>query len=311
MYTEKKSWKPSKLVVGIILMIINAAAISSTYVIAKMLGKSISGDQVAFLYKAGGLFFTVPLLFKEGMMNNLKTEKIGLHILRSFLSLGAAICFYRGLIHVTATDATAITFLEPILGLVVGFLYFKEEITKTKILSVTLCLIGTLFIIRPGLKNFNMSYAYLLGALFLWAMNNLTIKVLGRTERTSATAFYMSLFTTIFAFPVAMQHSWAALDWTYMKYIVIMTICHLTHTICFFRALKMTDISVIMPFDYTRLIFTGLLSYIFLSEYPTSLSIFGYSLITLGGMILVLHETKKHGWSRISEEKFIKEKVQK
>ena len=70
MYSQKKAFKPSKTLIGIILMIIHAAALSAIYVIAKRLGKTISGDQIAFLYKAGGLICTIPLMFKGNIVNN-------------------------------------------------------------------------------------------------------------------------------------------------------------------------------------------------------------------------------------------------
>jgi drug/metabolite transporter (DMT)-like permease len=308
MYNQKQTFKPSKTLIGIVLMVIHAAALSAIYVIAKRLGKTISGDQIAFLYKAGGLVCTIPLMFKGNIVNNLKTSKIKLHILRSIFSLSAAICFYRGLLEIPAVDAAAITYLEPIFALVVGVIYFKEHITSTKILLMILCISGTLFIVQPGFKSFNNSYMYLLGTLIFWSMNNLTMKILGKTERTTTTVFYMGLFTTIFGLPLALSHSWETFDWTYTKYLVVMTLCHITHTICFFRAVKLSDISIVMPFDYTRLFFTGILGYIFLKEYPNKYSAIGYCLIAMGGIMLILYETKKRGWSRESEEKFIKSK---
>ena len=88
-----------------------------------------------------------------------------LHLLRSIFSVLATICFYRGLLHVPAVDATAITFIEPIIVLLVGVIYFKESISKTKILLVSLCMAGVLLIIKPGFATFNMHYFYLLSAL--------------------------------------------------------------------------------------------------------------------------------------------------
>ena len=153
MYNKKTSFKPSKTLIGIILMIINAAAMSAVYVISKRLGKSISSDQIALLYKAGGLICTIPLMFKGSVVNNLKTTKMKLHILRSIFSCAGVLCFYRGLLGVPVIDAVAVTYLEPILVLLVGVIYFKDKIDSTKILLILLCLIGTLFIFQPGFKN--------------------------------------------------------------------------------------------------------------------------------------------------------------
>jgi S-adenosylmethionine uptake transporter len=201
MSDKKKHLQPSNLLLGIILMVIHAATLSAVYVIGKRLGKSLSGDQIAFLYKAGVLICTIPLLTKGGIMNNLKTNRLKLHGLRAVFSLAATICFYRGLLQVPALDATAITFLEPIIALVAGIIYFKESIKISKITSIIFCFTGTLLIIQPGFKTFNSSYFYLFGALIFWALNNLTMKMLGKTERTVTTLFYVSFLSTLLAFP--------------------------------------------------------------------------------------------------------------
>lgn len=305
---SNKKKQPSNLLLGIILMVLHAASMSAVYVIAKRLGKNISGDQIAFLYKFGVLICSLPLLFKGGLMYNLHTNKIWLHMMRAGFSLAGTICFYRGLLHVPAIDAAAITLLEPMIALLAGVIYFKENISVTKIGLVVLCFSGALFIIQPGFDSFNKSYIYLFAALIFWAMNNLTMKVLGKTERTTTTLFYVSLFSTIFALPIAMRHSWEVFNVSYLKYVFVMTIFHMTHMICFFRALKLTDMSAVMPFDYTRLFFTGILGYVFLNESPNKLSLIGYILIAAGGTLLIFYETRKRGWSKASEEKFIRER---
>ena len=310
MHSKKKYLQPSQLSMGIILMIIHAIALSSVYIIGKTLGKVISSDQIAFLYKAGVLVYTIPLMLKGGVMNKLKTKRIKLHMLRAVFSLGGSICFYRGLLHVPTIDAAAISFLEPIIALLVGVIYFKEKISTTKIALVILCLSGALFIIQPGFKNFNNSYIYLFAALIFWAMNNLSMKILGQTERTITALFYVSLFSTIFAIPIAINSSWSAFDSSYMKYVLVMTIFHMIHMICFFRALKLADMSVVMPFDYTRLFFTGIFSYLFLHERFKTSSAIGYALIALGGILLIYYETKKCRPSKASAKQFIRNQEQ-
>lgn len=296
---------------GIIFMIINAASMSAVYIIGKKLGKVISGDQIAFLYKFGVLICTIPLIFKDGIKRSLATKKIKLHLVRAFFSLLATICFYRGLLNVPALDATAITYIEPIIGLLVGVIYFKESVSRLKIVLVAVCMMGVLFIIRPGFDTFNKHYFYLLGALIFWAINNLIIKILGKTEKTITTLFYVSLFTTIFAFPIAMRHSWEGFQLNYMKYVVVMTIFHMLHTVAFFRALKVAEMSTVMPFDYTRLFFTGILAYVFLEETPNKLSIVGYVLIALSGILMISYETIKNrkAQKKIVQSTIIQEEV--
>ena len=56
-----------------------------------------------------------------------------------------------------------------------------------------------------------------------------------------------------------------------------------------------------MPFDYTRMVFTGVFGYLFLNESPKESSAIGYILIALSGIALIIYETKK----RSSKEKLL------
>jgi drug/metabolite transporter (DMT)-like permease len=61
---------------------------------------------------------------------------------------------------------------------------------------------------------------------------------------------------------------------------------------CFYTV-KLADMSAVMPFDYTRLFFTGILAYLFLGEVPDQYSLIGYMLITISGILLIFYETKR------------------
>ncbi len=296
------NFKPSKILSGILLMIIHAISLSSVYVIGKKLTISINPEQVAFLYKFSVLVAITPWCFKGGFVNNLKTKKFGIHMARGLFSAIATLCFYHGLQAVRTADAAAITYLEQILVLIIGVTYFKEKMSFTKLIAIGCGVTGALFVIKPGFQEFNSNYTYIFLAIFFWAMNNFSVKVLGKTERTKTQLFYAMLFGSIFTFPFAMNHEWKGFEPYMIKYLVILAVFHLLHVISFFRAFKYADISSVMPFDYTRLIFTGLLSFAFLGEIPDNAAIIGYAIISMGGIYLIYREGRKKGWSRSSEE---------
>ncbi len=300
--------RPSKLIIGVIFMVIHAIAMSAIYIVGKKLTKVLHPTQVAFLYKASVLMCILPLYLGGGIIKNLSTSKLTLHFARSICSMAGTICFYFGLMNIKAADAAAITYLEQCIVLAVGILYFKEAITTAKIALIVLGLAGACCVIKPGLHQFNSSYIYLFLALIFWAMNNTSVKVLGKTEKTKTQMFYLVFFSTIMSLPLAMQYSWKGLNLQHMQYVVILGILHIVHTICFFRAFKFAEMSVVMPFDYTRLIFTGVFGYVYLGETADRWELIGYALIAIGGILLICDETRKRGWSRESEEKFFKSK---
>lgn len=286
----------SKVFAGIAFMILNALCISITVITSKQLAQSLHPNQVVFLYKIVVLLVIIPWCFMGGIKKNLRTKKLGLHVSRGALSVIGHLCFMSALYKMNALDVTALAYLEPIIVMVIGVVYFKEQFTKAKVLMILFSLTGAVFIGCPALitqgvmPSFNKNYIYIFLALIFWAMNNVSVKVLGKTEHTKSQLFYLTLVSSIISLPLAMQ-DWRHLEVWHIKFLAILGASHLLHSVAFFKALKYADMSIVMPFDYSRLVFTGILAHVFLSEVPNEYSIIGYCLITLGGIIFIRQET--------------------
>ncbi|MDF3048269.1 MAG: hypothetical protein K0R73_1387 [Candidatus Midichloriaceae bacterium] len=287
----KSRYKPSKSVSGILLMILHAICMSILYVMSKNLTQSLHPFQVAFLYKFTILLAITPWCFWGDYKKNIRTRRIGMHVARGTFSLLGTVCFFVAVSNLPVSNAAAITYLEHILVIVIGIYYFKERFTSEKFIMILFGLIGAALIVKPGFVVFNKYYIFLFLALIFWALNCATIKMLGSTERTKAQLFYMMLFSTMFSLPFAL-YEWNNLEAWHLKYIFAIAICYLIHSVAFFKALKFADMSTVMPFDYTRLVFTGLLGYLIFLEIPDRCSIIGYALIITGGLYSIFKETK-------------------
>lgn len=290
-----QKYQQSDALLGIIFVLIHAAAVSATYILSKNLAAVIHPEQVAFLYKFGVLVTVIPWCFKCGLKYAMFTKKIWLHFVRAAFSIVANIFFVYGLKEMPTMDAAAMTFLEPIPVFLIGALYFKESMTLSKMILIVCGVVGVFFVIRPGFEEFNKGYIFLLCALGLWGFNNISIKILGKTEKTITQLVYNTLFGSILSLPLAMRYSWALLNVVHIKYVAILTILHLIHIITFFRAFKFADVSTIMPFDYSRLVFSGIFAYIIFDEIPTMSSLIGYIIIMGGSLYVIFDETKKIG----------------
>jgi drug/metabolite transporter (DMT)-like permease len=293
MFEKIRAFKFEKNTAGILLMLLHAFSMAALYITAKDLTYFLHPNQVAFLYKFSILVAILPWCMIGGFRKNLKTTKIGLHVTRGTFSVMANLCFFYALRSINVTDAAAITYLEHIIVISIGILYFKEQLTKTKIFLLITGFTGAIFITKPGFNNFSFNYFFIFLALIFWAINNLSIKILGKTERGKAQLFYTMLIGSIFSLPLAIQN-WQPIKFEYIKYIVLLALFHLIHVISFFKAFKFSDISAVMPLDYSRLIFTGILGYIFLQEVPDKYSILGCVLIMLGGFLSIKNEARKN-----------------
>lgn len=311
---------------GIFLMLVNAFATSMLYVIIKYLTESITSNQVVFFYKFLVLAVVIPWVLYDGI-GCIKTRKLKLHLVRGFVSTLAALLFFYGLSKVSVASATALNKMEPVLLMIIGALYFNEKLSKVRITTVILSCIGMLFVVYPiieltdtGLKlpflngneapEFNYNYLIILAAVFLWTINSSIVKTLGKTESNRTQLFYVSLISVLVSFPAAI-FSWETqtiggveILWindinpftTLTPQLTGLLICaamlHFMHVACYFQSLKIAEMSVVVPFDYTRLVFGGILGYCFFGTIPNFSSNIGYCLILGSGIYLLSAEAR-------------------
>ena len=275
------------------MMIVHSISTSVLYVVVKNLTQYMHPDQIGFLYKFTILIFVI-ISCHGNFKQHLTTRKILLHAFRGMFSILGSLSMFRALSYIGAADAAALSKLEHSIMVLIGVFIFNEKLTLQKIILLIGSFIGAILIFdfsNIG-HGFDKGYFYAVLALFFWLMNNIVVKKLGKTEHSRVQLFYSSLISSIIAFFFALP-SWQAINFQHLYLIIIAAIASLIHKLTFFKAYKLTDISIVSPFDYTRLIITALLAYFFLNEKPDHHSLIGYIFITIVGVYFILSEGNK------------------
>lgn len=149
-------------------------------------------------------------------------------------------------------------------------------------------------------------------SIIFWTLNCTIVKVLGKTEKNKVQLFYGIFFQLIFAFPLAF-FEWQEISFMHMQLKIpshlidfshldfslshcallgLLGVCYFAHSTSFFLALKYSELSTVIPLDYSRLIFTAILGFVFFGEMPQEGSIIGYTLIIAAGVYLIRSEAK-------------------
>lgn len=310
---------------GILLVLLNSFMLACLFLTMKLLTKEVSSSTAVLLNKSFTFLALLGYFCFRGF-SNLKTKKHYLHLVRGLFSLLGALCIFKAISRLELADVTAIGYLEQIMLVSIGLIYFKERFSKTKIFAIFLCFIGAISVIYPQfILNFYLIvsygfeyrselktdpyYLYMFLAVGFYTCNSLLVKFLGRTEKPLTQVFYLNMFSAIYAIPTGL-FTWSfsaesALPQVHMidivsvissisviKLVVIASAINLCTSTIYFLALKKADLSIIMPFDYTKLVFSALLGYLFFVELPEFGSVFGYLLIMFSGLILIRSESR-------------------
>lgn len=310
-------------VYGMIFMLLNTIALAFSDLSAKIVTTEVSSSVVTFMYKFSLLILILPWVLKDGI-KGLKTDKVHVHLFRSFFSVAGVFCFIEGFKRgVPMADAAIFENFQYIMLIVISMMFFNDSITKPKIVAIVLGFVGAILTVAAQIGKEAVditSYGYTFLAICFWSLNSVSVKILGYTEKNKTQMFYLLLFAVMWIMPKLLRDiiDWDAFDQgalqivdiaikqEHMLLILFMSFCYFVHGVCYFKALKF-DFSLVVPFRYTKLVFSGLLGYIFFNEVPSDVqTLLGYSLIIASSIILYKFEK-----NRAPNVKAIKKEIDK
>ena len=241
-----------------------------TYVVSIAIGRYLAPDidvfQIAFLRNAFAMLFMLPWLIKMGM-GALRTRQFPRHLLRGFLSSANVTLLFAAVALIPIADMSAINFLQPVLGAAIAGLVLGEVIGRNRWLAIGMGFIGALIVIRPGFAEFNLGTAFALGSALTGALVSILIKTLVRRDSPDTIAAWLFITQTgILLIPtIYVWQTPNAQEWGLFILIGFMSLI-LQRT--YNRGIQATDISIAMPFNFTRLIWAALLGWIVFAEFP-------------------------------------------
>ena len=237
-----------------------------------------------------GLLFFLPQILRD-YKKVLYTSKPHLHIFRGVNGLVSMMIWFHVITVLPLSEAVSISFIIPILTTVAAVYFLKEKVKSHTWIASLIGLVGILIILRPGFKEFNNAYFYSFASVILWVISNIIIKVMTKTEKPQTIVAYMSLVMLTCSIPFALPHLQTINFHNLLWFALLGLISNLLH-IFISSAYSKADLSYVQPFDFTRLIFTAIISYFAFGEIIDVWVVIG-SLVILSGVIIVMPKRRR------------------
>jgi drug/metabolite transporter (DMT)-like permease len=222
----------------------------------------------------------VPILARNGL-EPFRTRMLGLMALRGLFNAGAMVFYFIALGMMPLAEISALSFTTPLFVALLAVPVFKEKLGPRRIVSLIVGFSGTLLILRPGVEVISLGAIYALGAAATWGIAIMLIKHMSRTESSVTITLYGMVFLALFTMiPSLFVWVWPTLE--QLGVLVALSACGTVGQILFAQALKNADIGLVMPFDFTKLIWASLFGAMFFAEIPTVWTLIGGAVIFAG-----------------------------
>ena len=271
-------------------MLIGGIAIALMQAAVKLLSHNLH-PFVITLYRAALVFVVLlPILLWRGF-ETLKTSSVKLQVARGAVGGIGMLCVFTGLSLVPLAEATALLFTVPIFAtlLAVGFLSEKVGIRSWSAILVGFG--GIIIITRPD-TSMNVGHLYLICAAISWSISILIAKKLTEKDTILSITFWQAMGCVPLAFAASL-FVWELPNLEQIMYLLgIACLGTLGHALLY-ASLKVGKVSVILPLDYIRIIWSALLGFLLFNHLPTAQMYLGSMLIICATAFISYRELNK------------------
>lgn len=246
--------------------------------------------EIIFFRSFFGTVFLLPWLFRLGFAG-LRTQRIGMHIARGFAGLATIYMLFTAIALVPLGDVAAVISTRPVIGSLGAVLILHEVALGRRWAATALAFVGALVIIRPGFSDVSVGIVLALLSVIGMVAVSLILKSLARTEAPDTIVIWMMIVFTPFSLIPAL-FVWQTPDiWQFILLVGTGLFGTLTQR-CMTRAYAAADVTVVLPFDSTRLVFSALLGFLLFAEFPDVWIWTGGALIFASVMWMARLETR-------------------
>lgn len=263
----------------------------------KILGARHSVFFTGFYVDATGLALTaLYALFTGGVKKHLRTSRLPLHILRGLVMTGTYFLFIYTLQHLPLASAYTLIFAAPFLTALLAVPAHKEKVSRHCWIAIGLGFAGVLIAQRPGLESFTLPAAAGLLAALCFAVSNLLVKPMEKTETPLSFAFYGIAISVPFGAGILyFTGGLAPPPVEDIGFFLGAGASMFAGMVLIVRAFAMAPAALAAPFQYTQIVWGAALGYLVFGDVPELWTYTGAAVIIAGGLYLIYGERVKNG----------------
>ena len=224
----------------------------------------IHPTEQAFFRNLFGIFLLLPFFLRQNKLVNFKSN-YRLLFLRGFFGGITMILLFYAYTLIPLSQAMAISFSTPLFIYFGSIFFLKENANKQKTFYMLLGFVLTLVIIRPDLK-LQIGSIFAIISSITHAIAGLIVKKLSETENVLTLMFSLVLIMTPITFLPSL-YVWDTPSNFFVFFLLFIIAATATLGNFFWtKAISLTTLTNLMPFDFSKLIFATILGVIFFEE---------------------------------------------
>ena len=275
--------------------------------LAKHLARDLPIPVIVFVRCIFGMILFAPLFLpyllpssakgaQDTGSKSLKTDRPWLMLSRGVSTMVALYCIFSAVSLIPIATVVAVQYSKPFVVTILAVLILREIMTGARWLTLAIGFAGMLLIVQPGVSGFEPRIWHLgillaIGAMLAEAYGSITLKILTRTNSPDRTVAYL-VMGMLAASAIPGLWYWQTPTLAQFGWLAAAAVSANVFQQCMARGFAAADATVVVPFEFSRLVFAAIFGAVFFGEIASLWTWLGAAVI-LSGALWLAHMEKK------------------
>jgi drug/metabolite transporter (DMT)-like permease len=254
---------------GAIWTVLASLFVVSYTSMAKHLARDLPIPVIVFVRCIFGLLLFLPYAMRNGA-SSLKTRQPLLMFSRGVSTMIALYCIFSAVSLIPIANAVAVQYAKPFVVAILAMIVLREIMTGVRWLAMAAGFAGMLLIVKPGALGmspeiWHLGILFAIGAMFAEAYGTIALKFLTRDNPPDRTVAYMVLGMFVASAIPGIVY-WQSPTLTQFGWLAGAAVAANLFQQCMARGFAASDATVVMPFEFSRLVFAAAFGSMFFGE---------------------------------------------
>jgi drug/metabolite transporter (DMT)-like permease len=268
---------------GIALILLSTVFLGTSDVTAKYLSVTLPSIEIAWIRFLSFALIMVPAMLPGSPLFALRTDRLGLHLMRGAALLGSSLFFISGLRFLPIAEASATGFIAPLFVTALSIVFLNETVGVRRWIATAVGLVGVIIILRPGSGAFHPAALFPIVSALAWACTLIMTRMMSGSERAITTMTYSSI-AGVCVISMLVPFVWVTPTWHDIAFGVFIGVASTFGQWIVVLAFRYADASVLAPFSYTQLLWVSILGFFVFGEVPDVWTVTGAGFIVASGL---------------------------
>jgi len=272
------------MLVAVFLFALNSAA-------GKWLVAKYPVGEFMLIRSAFTLLFLSPFIWRAGRAAFADIPKPGAQVLRVVLSAVEVAMFFWAVSYLPLADTTTFYLAGPIYVTALSVLLLRERVGWRRWTAVLIGFTGVVIALRPSSSSFTLPALIALSGSVTYALVLITTRALRQSNDIVLMTAY---FIGAVAFGlVTVPFGWVTPTAYDVLFLAGVGVSNIVAQFCVIRALKLASASVVVPYQYTLIVWSVVFGWLMFAELPDGYTIVGAMIIVAAGLYIFWREQVK------------------